>query len=27
MLEQWEADLRRREDEMRHRPEGDDDIR
>jgi hypothetical protein len=27
MLEQWEADLRRREDEMRNRPEGDDDIR
>ena len=27
MLEQWEADLRRREEEMRHRPEGDDDVR
>jgi hypothetical protein len=27
MLEQWEADLRRREEEMRHRPDGDDDPR
>lgn len=27
MLDQWEADLRRREEEMRHRPEGDDDAR
>jgi len=27
LLEQWEADLRRREEEMRHRPDGDDDPR
>jgi hypothetical protein len=27
LLEQWEADLRRREEEQRHRPEGDDDPR
>jgi hypothetical protein len=27
MLEQWEADLRRREEDMRHRPDGDDDPR
>lgn len=25
MLEEWEADLRRREDEMRRPPDGDDD--
>jgi hypothetical protein len=27
MLEQWEADLRRREEDMRHRADGDDDPR
>ena len=27
MLEQWEEDLRRREEEMRHPGEGDDDPR
>jgi hypothetical protein len=27
MLEQWEQDLRRREDEMRHPSDGDDDPR
>jgi Phospholipase_D-nuclease N-terminal len=27
LLEQWEADLRRREEEMRHRPDADDEPR